>query len=47
MEGRIRHIQALLERAEIVEDAAGGGVVRGRVGRRRSATRATTTPSAT
>ena len=27
MEGRIRHIQALLERAEIVEDAAGGGVV--------------------
>ena len=27
MEGRIRHIQALLERAEIVEDVAGGGVV--------------------
>lgn len=28
MEGRIRHIQVLLERAEIVEDEAGGGEVR-------------------
>jgi transcription elongation factor GreA len=28
MEGRIRHIQALLQRAEIVEDDAGGGEVR-------------------
>ena len=27
MEGRIRHIEALLDRAEIVEDAAGGGSV--------------------
>jgi transcription elongation factor GreA len=28
MEGRIRHIQALLERAEIVDDVAGAGEVR-------------------
>ena len=28
MEGRIRHIQALLERAEIVEDEGGSGEVR-------------------
>jgi transcription elongation factor GreA len=28
MEGRIRHIQALLERAEIVDDASGAGEVR-------------------
>ena len=47
MEGRIRHLQALLEQAEIVEDDAGGGEVAGRVGGRRSATRATTTSSAT
>jgi transcription elongation factor GreA len=28
MEGRIRHIEALLARAEIVDDVAGGGEVR-------------------
>ena len=33
MEGRIRHIQALLERAEIVEDDAGGRRRGRRVGR--------------
>ena len=34
MEGRIRHIQALLEQAEIVEDDGSGGEVRAGLGRR-------------
>ena len=43
MEGRIRHLAGLLENAEIVEADGGRARVAAGVGRRRSATRATTT----